>query len=229
MMAGILVTGAGRGIGLELTRQYVDAGDDVIACVRAPESCHELQELAKRGSVQIVQMDLADFDSISAAREQIGDAPIDVLINNAGYVGGAHQKVDDVDIEEWHRTLDINTIAPLLIARAFKPNLVASGNGKLMNVTSQLAASTWPMGGMIIYSTTKAAMSKIGQILAIDWKDEPIISALMHPGWVKTDMGGPNADITAQESARGIRAVIESLKPEDSGKFYKWNGETHPW
>jgi NAD(P)-dependent dehydrogenase (short-subunit alcohol dehydrogenase family) len=126
-------------------------------------------------------------------------------------------------------TLDVNTIAPLLVARAFKPNLVASGHGKLINVTSQLAASTWPMGGMIIYSTTKAAMSKIGQILAIDWKDEPIISALIHPGWVKTDMGGPHAELTVEESARGIRQVIDALKPEDSGNFYKWNGEIHPW
>ncbi|MEQ8483768.1 MAG: SDR family oxidoreductase [Pseudomonadales bacterium] len=228
-MARILITGAGRGIGLELTRQYAENGDEVIACVRDPDGSAELKKLAKSGSVKIVKMDLAEFDTITAARKQIGDAAIDVLINNAGYVGGAHQGVDDVDIDEWHRTLDVNTIAPLLVARAFKSNLAASGNGKLMNVTSQLAASTWPMGGMLIYSTTKAALSKIGQILAIDWKDEPIISALMHPGWVKTDMGGPHAQLTAEESASGIRQVIDGLTKADSGKFYKWNGEIHPW
>jgi NAD(P)-dependent dehydrogenase (short-subunit alcohol dehydrogenase family) len=228
-MARILITGAGRGIGLALTRQYVDNGDEVIACVRDPDASAELKELAAGGSVKIVPMDLADFDSITAAREQVGDMPIDVVINNAGYVGGAHQGIDDVDIAEWHRTLDVNTIAPLLVARAFKTNLAASGNGKLMNVTSQLAASTWPMGGMLIYSTTKAALSKIGQILAIDWKDEPITSVLMHPGWVKTDMGGPHAQLTAEESARGIRAVIDGLTKADSGRFYKWNGEIHPW
>ncbi|HEX7034185.1 MAG TPA: SDR family oxidoreductase [Pseudomonadales bacterium] len=228
-MARVLITGAGRGIGLELARQYVENGDAVIACVRNPDASTALQELTTRGSLSIVHMDLADFDTIAAAKREIGDVPLDILINNAGYVGGSRQRIDDVDIAEWHRTLDINTIGPLLVARAFKPNLAASGNGKLMNVSSQLAASTWPMGGMLIYSTTKAALCKIGQILAIDWKNEPIISALMHPGWVQTDMGGPNADITAEESARGIRNVIANLTQADSGKFFKWNGEIHPW
>ncbi len=228
-MARVLITGAGRGIGLELARQYAESGDEVIACVRDPDGCAELNELAAGGTVQIVRMDLADFDTIAAAKQSIGDKPIDIVINNAGWVGGRHQGIDDVDIAEWHRTLDINTIAPLLVARTFKPNLAASGNGKLMNVSSQLAASTWPMGGMLIYSTTKAALCKIGQILAIDWKDEPIISALMHPGWVRTDMGGPNAEISAEESARGIRTVVANLTKADAGKFYKWNGEIHPW
>jgi NAD(P)-dependent dehydrogenase (short-subunit alcohol dehydrogenase family) len=197
--------------------------------VRDPDASEVLTGLASQRTVRIVRMDLADFVSIDAARREIGDVPIDVLINNAGATGGAHQSIDDLDVEAWHRTLDVNTIAPLLVARAFKPNLAASGNGKLLNVTSQLAASTWPMGGMLIYATTKAALSKIGQILAIDWKDEPIISALMHPGWVKTDMGGPHAQITADESASGIRQVIAGLTRADSGKFYKWNGEIHPW
>jgi NAD(P)-dependent dehydrogenase (short-subunit alcohol dehydrogenase family) len=227
-MARVLITGAARGIGLEMTRQYAAAGDDVIACVRNTDS-EALQALAQSGSVRIEQMDMADFESISAARKRIGDLPIDILINNAGAVGGKQQSIDDVDIAEWHKTLDINTIAPLLVARAFKSNLAASGNGKLMNVTSQLAASTWPMGGMLIYSTTKAALSKIGQILAIDWKDEPISVALMHPGWVKTDMGGPHAQLTAEESAAGIRNVIANMTKADSGKFYKWNGEIHAW
>ena len=228
-MARVLITGAGRGIGLELTRQYAAAGDEVIACVRDPDASAPLKELAAGGSVRIVRMDLSDFDSIAAAKQEIGDTPIDVLINNAGSVGGARQRIDDVDIAEWHRTLDVNTIAPLIVARTFKPNLAASGNGKLLNVTSQLAASTWPMGGMLIYSTTKAALCKVGQVLAIDWKDEPIASALVHPGWVKTDMGGPHADITPEESGRGIRKVIAGLTKADSGKFYKWNGDLHPW
>lgn len=228
-MSRVLITGANRGIGLELARQYLEAGDEVIACVRDPDSASALKELAKRGKLRIEQMDMADFDSITRARARIGDAAIDVVINNAGAVGGAKQGIDDFDIDEWHKTLNVNTIAPLMVARAFKPNLAASGNGKLMNVTSQLAASTWPMGGMLIYSTTKAALSKIAQILAIDWKDQPITIALMHPGWVKTDMGGPHAQLTAEESASGIRKVIAGLTKADSGKFYKWNGEIHPW
>jgi NAD(P)-dependent dehydrogenase (short-subunit alcohol dehydrogenase family) len=227
-MARVLITGAARGIGLALAKQYLAAGDEVIACVRNTDA-EALVALAGTGPLTIEHMDMSDFDSIAAARERIGAVPIDILINNAGVTGGAQQGIDDVDIAQWHKTLDVNTIAPLLVARAFKANLAASGNGKLMNVTSQLAASTWPMGGMLIYSTTKAALSKIGQILAIDWKDEPITVALMHPGWVKTDMGGPHAQLTAEESAAGIRDVIANMTKADSGKFYKWNGEIHAW
>jgi NAD(P)-dependent dehydrogenase (short-subunit alcohol dehydrogenase family) len=227
-MARVLITGAGRGIGLALTRQYLAAGDEVIACVRDTGSA-ALNELAATGSLAIEHMDMADFDSITAARDRIGAGPIDILINNAGVTGGAQQGIDDVDIAQWHQTLGINTIAPLLVARAFKSNLAASGNGKLMNVTSQVGASTWPMGGMIVYATTKAALNKVGQILALDWKDEPIAVALMHPGWVKTDMGGPHAQLTVEESASGIRAVIAGMTKADSGTFYKWNGEIHPW
>lgn len=228
-MARVLITGANKGIGLEMTRQYVENGDEVIACVRNPQGATELNELAAGGKVTVEAMDVGDPQSIASARERIGDGPIDILINNAGAVGGAHQSIDDVDIEEWHKTLDVNTIGPLLIARAFKPNLSASGNGKLMTVTSQLAASTWPMGGMYIYSSTKAGVSKVCQALALDWKDEPITVALMHPGWVKTDMGGPHAELTPQDSAAGIVSVIDGLSKADSGKFYKWNGEIHPW
>ena len=224
-MARVLITGAGRGIGKALTEQYVDAGNEVIACVRDPKSCQGLAG----GKASLQAMDLGDPDSITAARNAIGNAPIDILINNAGAVGGMKQTLDDLDLDEWRRTFDVNTIGPALVARAFKPNLAASGDGRLMNVTSQLAASTWPFGGMYIYSSTKAAFSKVTQILAIDWKEEPITVALMHPGWVKTDMGGPNADISADESAAGIISVIAGMTKTDSGKFYKWNGEIHPW
>ena len=82
---------------------------------------------------------------------------------------------------------------------------------------------------MLIYSSTKAALSKVGQILALDWKEDPITVALVHPGWVRTDMGGPNAEISAEESASGIRALIAGMTKADSGKFYKWNGDIHPW
>ncbi|MCZ0943059.1 MAG: SDR family oxidoreductase [Gammaproteobacteria bacterium] len=226
-MATVLVTGASRGIGSELVKQYLADGAEVIACVRDTAAAPGLDGV--NGNVRVVQMDTGSPESIAAAAAEVGDQALDVVINNAGYVGGAKQGIDDVDLDEWHRTLDINTIGPLLIARAFKANLAASGDGKLMNVTSQLAASTWPFGGMLVYSSTKAALSKVAQILALDWKEDPITVALVHPGWVRTDMGGPNAEISAEESASGIRALIAGMTKADSGKFYKWNGDIHPW
>ena len=225
-----MIVGATRGIGLELVRQYAADGNQVIACARDTAAAELLDKVAAGSeSIAIEQLDIADPASIEAAAERIGDGAIDTVIIVAGVTGGQHQTLDDLDIEVWHETLKTNTIGPLLTARAFKRNLVASGQGNLMILSSQLAASTWPFGGMYIYSTTKAAVGKAARILSIDWKEEPIIVSVMHPGWVQTDMSGPQADITAEESASGIRNVIAGLKPEDSGNFYKWNGEIHPW
>ena len=231
-MSTVMIVGATRGIGLELTKQYANEGNTVIACARDLNAASQLDELASGlKNIKIEELDIAEASSIESASGRIGKESIDSIIIVAGYVGGMpeNQTIDNIDIDEWHRTLNINTIGPLLVAKAFKENLSSSGNGNFMILSSQLAASTWPMGGMYVYSTTKAAVSKVGQILALDWAQEPIIVSIMHPGWVQTDMGGPAAEITAEESASGIRKVISGLKKEDSGNFYKWNGEIHPW
>jgi len=227
-----MIVGATRGIGLELTKQYANEGNQVIACARDTANASLLNEVASSSeNIKIEQLDIADAGSIESASSRIGEEAIDSVIIVAGWVGGMpdNQTIDNIDIDEWHNTLNINTIGPLLVAKAFKSNLAASGNGNLMILSSQLAASTWPMGGMYIYSTTKAAVSKVGQILALDWAEDPIIVSIMHPGWVQTDMGGPTAEITAEESASGIRNVLSGLTKEDSGNFYKWNGDIHPW
>lgn len=231
-MSTIMIVGATRGIGLELTKQYANEGNQVIACARDTANASLLNEIASSSeNIKIEQLDIADAGSIESASSRIGEGVIDSIIIVAGWVGGMpdNQTIDNIDIDEWHNTLNINTIGPLLVAKAFKSNLAASGNGNLMILSSQLAASTWPMGGMYIYSTTKAAVSKVGQILALDWAEDPIIVSIMHPGWVQTDMGGPTAEITAEESASGIRNVLSGLTKEDSGNFYKWNGDIHPW
>lgn len=230
-MSTIMIVGATRGIGLELTKQYANEGNQVIACARDTANASLLNEVASGSeNIKIEQLDIADAGSIESASSRIGEEAIDSVIIVAGWVGGMpdNQTIDNIDIDEWHNTLNINTIGPLLVAKAFKSNLAASGNGNLMILSSQLAASTWPMGGMYIYSTTKAAVSKVGQILALDWAEDPIIVSIMHPGWVQTDMGGPTAEITAEESASGIRNVLSGLTKEDSGNFYKWNGDIHP-
>lgn len=229
-MATILITGASRGIGFQMTRQYCEDGDSVLACCRNSGSADALNELAagSDGRITVIDMDVSDPDSIESAAKAIGDQPIDALINNAGATGGGHQSFDDMDFDDWIDTFKVNTIAPFRVARAFHGNLKKAG-GKLMNVTSQLGASTWPMGGMYPYSTSKAALNKVTQILAMDWKDDNITVAVIHPGWVRTDMGGPQADISPEESATGVRSVIASMSADDAGKFFKWNGEIHAW
>ena len=152
-----------------------------------------------------------------------------MLINNAGTKGGERQALDDLDLAAWHEAFDVNTIGPLLIARAFKPHLLAAGDARLMTVSSQLGASTWPLGGSYVYATSKAAVNKTMQALAIDWRDAPIIVAMIHPGWVRTDMGGDQAPLSPEESAAGIARLVEDLEMAQSGRFWNWDGSERAW
>jgi NAD(P)-dependent dehydrogenase (short-subunit alcohol dehydrogenase family) len=229
-MLTILITGSNRGIGLELARQYAAAGDTVFASCRAPDSADALNRLASQseGRVIVQAMDVTDGASIADAAKAVGDRPIDILINNAGIMGGEDQSLDGVDSDDWVEALKVMTIGPLRVARAFLDNLRKAKNPKIAIMTSQMGATTWPMGGSYSYGSAKAAVNRVGIALALDLKDQVIVS-LIHPGWVRTDMGGPNADIAPEESAAGIRKVIAALTKAESGKFRKWNGDIHPW
>ncbi|MGH6889034.1 MAG: SDR family oxidoreductase [Rhizomicrobium sp.] len=229
-MLNVLITGANRGIGLELTRQYAEGGDRVFAFCRAPQSAEKLHDLAARaaGRVGVHEMDVGDERSIEAAAGAVGDQPIDILINNAGIRGGATQSLEKTDTADWIEAFKVMTIGPFRVVQTFLANLRAAENPKLVTLTSQIAATTWPTGGFYSYASAKAGANRVMLALARDLKDRVIV-AVIHPGWVKTDMGGPGADITPQESASGIRNVIAALSKADSGKFYKWNGGIHPW
>ena len=230
-MANVFITGANRGIGLELARQYAEAGERVFATCRTPGAADGLNDLAKSsaGRLTVHALDVGDAASISGAAKVVGDTPIDILINNAGILGGASQTLEAIDFDAWIDAFKVMTIGPFRMVQTLLPNLKAAAAPKVMTVTSQLAASTWPFGGSYAYSSAKAGVNKVMQTLAKDLKAQNITVSMIHPGWVKTDMGGAGADITAQESATGIRNVIAALTPETSGKFYKWNGEIHPW
>ena len=230
-MANVFITGANRGIGLELARQYAEAGERVFATCRTPGAADGLNDLAKSSADRLTvhALDVGDAASISGAAKVVGDTPIDILINNAGILGGASQTLEAIDFDAWIDAFKVMTIGPFRMVQTLLPNLKAAAAPKVMTVTSQLAASTWPFGGSYAYSSAKAGVNKVMQTLAKDLKAQNITVSMIHPGWVKTDMGGAGADITAQESATGIRNVIAALTPETSGKFYKWNGEIHPW
>jgi NAD(P)-dependent dehydrogenase (short-subunit alcohol dehydrogenase family) len=173
-------------------------------------------------------MDVSDDASIHAAARAIGDRPVDVLINNAGIGGGKDQSLDQADTAAWMEAFQVMAIGPFRVIQAFLGNLKKAADPKVMTITSQIGATTWPMGGYYVYASAKAAVNRVMIAMARDLKGQVTI-ALVHPGWVRTDMGGPNADLSAEESAAGIRSVIASLSPADSGKFYKWNGDIHPW
>ena len=228
-MANVLITGANRGIGLELARGYAADGDRVFACCRSGSADLDALARGSGGKVTVHTMDVGDGASIAGAAQTIGAGPIDILINNAGILGGHPQTLDAIDFDAWMDAFRVMTIGPFRVVQTFLPNLRAAAAPKVMTVTSQLAASTWPFGTTYAYASAKAGVNKVMQTLALDLKGDNIAVSMIHPGWVKTDMGGAGADITPQDSAAGIRKVVADLSMRDTGTFYKWNGDIHPW
>ena len=231
-MQTVLITGANRGIGLELVRRYAAAGDRVLACCREPAKATALRALASSNpNVTVYGVRVSDGASVAALARQIGDTPIDVLINNAGMPGPPIQKqsLAEMDFEGWAETFAVNTMAPLRMLQAFRKNLAAGKSPRAVTITSQMGAIAFPIPVMYAYSSSKGAVNKVMKMAADELKREGITVLLVHPGYVKTDMGGPNAEITPEESAAGIASVIANASIASTGRFLKWNGEEHPW
>ncbi len=228
-MANIVITGAGRGIGLDLARKHAERGDRVFALVRDTGKSEALAALVdgSNGAVSVHKLDASDVKSIPAAAGAVPCDSVDVLYNVAGVTGPIDGELDnDIDWGAWDEAFDVMVKAPFAITKAFLPKM---GDGsKVINFSSQLAASTWPYGGFYVYVATKAALTALTRSLAIDLKDRGITLISVHPGWVQTDMGGPDAEITPDESATGIVALGDKVTVEQSGGFFKWNGEPHP-
>lgn len=228
-MKTVAITGAGRGIGLELARQHLSVGDRVLALVRNPAGATELEAMAagSDGRLTVHRMDVGDDASVREGAASTGDEAVDILYNVAGVTGPATGELEAADWEAWDDAFCIMVQGPLRVLQAFLPRL-RSGS-RVINFSSQLAASTWPYGGYYAYGAAKAALNRMMRSVAIDLKDRGIIVGLVHPGWVQTDMGGADAEITPQESASGIRKLADAWTIEMSGDFYKWNGEPHSW
>jgi NAD(P)-dependent dehydrogenase (short-subunit alcohol dehydrogenase family) len=231
-METVLITGANRGIGLELTRQYLNKQTRVFATCRSPESARSLSELNRSNPemLRIFPLEVTDEHSVKALSESIRGEAIDVLINNAGISGGEHQDIQDMDYSRWALTLAVNTIAPFRVTVALLDNLRRSRRPRVITLSSQLGSMLRPtFTGNYAYRSSKAAVNKVMQGLAVDLRPENIIVCPVHPGWVQTDMGGAKADLTVQESASGLIQMIDGLQLSDTGHFLKWNGEEHPW
>jgi NAD(P)-dependent dehydrogenase (short-subunit alcohol dehydrogenase family) len=229
-MQTVLITGANRGIGLELTRRLAARGDQVLACCREPAKATALQALAGK-NVTVLGVHVADGKSVAALKQQVGDRPIDVLINNAGMAGPAfqNQSLENMDFDGWAETFAVNTMAPFRMLQTFRNNLKAGTNPRAVTITSQMGAIVWGFPVMYAYCTSKGAVNKAMKMASEALKKEGISVMLIHPGFVKTDMGGPNAEITVDESASGILSVIDKGSMATTGTFTKWNGEPHGW
>ncbi|MEM7541013.1 MAG: SDR family oxidoreductase [Pseudomonadota bacterium] len=228
-MATVLITGANRGIGLELVKCYAGEGDKVFACCRSPNDAGSLSEIA--GDIEIVELQVTEQASVEALAQSLSGEPIDILINNAGILGPdpEAQTALTMDYEGFAETFEVNSIAPVRVMQALVSNLKAAAAPKVVNITSQMGAISLDTTMAYAYCASKAALNKFMRLAAIDLRTEGIDVCVIHPGWVQTDMGGENAAITPAESAAGIVQTIGKLNPDTSGSFWKWDGEVHDW
>jgi NAD(P)-dependent dehydrogenase (short-subunit alcohol dehydrogenase family) len=231
-MPTVLVTGASRGLGLEFCRQYAEAGWNVLACCRKPEEARELAALVARhpdGAILALELDVADFAAVDALARRLSGTPIDVLLCNAGVYGDAGG-FGALDYRRWLETFAVNAQAPVKLAEAFLPHVLAGGRKLIVAVTSLMGSmADNKSGGSILYRSSKAGLNAAMKSLAIDLKPRGVGILLLHPGWVKTDMGGENAPTSPAESIAGMRRVIESFAPAESGRFLNFRGEECPW
>ena len=221
----VLVTGANRGLGLEFVKQLKAKGYKVIGTARQPAEATELDATGAR----VEQLDVTSQASVDALAGALKGVPIDILINNAGMVNRADSSLDTLDFTAMERSFQVNSLGPLRVTRALLPNLLAGRDKTIINITSRLGSIELSSGGLYSYRTSKAALNQINKIISVELAPQGFTSIVMHPGWVKTDMGGPDATLEVEESINGMVAVIEGLSPADSGKFFNYDGQQLPW
>jgi NAD(P)-dependent dehydrogenase (short-subunit alcohol dehydrogenase family) len=228
-MHTVFITGAKRGIGFEFTKQYAEDGWKVLACCRDPANAPELLALAhKNSNIQVVTLDVMNFKQIEQVADTLQHTPIDVLINNAGIY--PESRFGDVDMDEWSTAFKINSMAPLKLAEAFQANLAKSELKKLATLSSKMGSiEDNTSGGSYIYRSTKTAVNMVMKSLSIDLATTGISVVTLHPGWVLTDMGGPNALINVKTSVNGLRNVINNLSLVNTGKFIAYDGKEIAW
>ena len=230
-MNAILITGCNRGIGLEFVRQYAMDGWRVYATCRDPDSAHKLKALSGQNpSISIHALNVALEDDIYSLSKQLKNIKLDILLNNAGIYAAGGNQFGDIDKADWLEAFEINTIAPLLMAQAFL-NQVREGKQKIISAVSSKMGSLDDntSGGVYAYRSSKCAVNQVMKSLSIDLEPEGIKTVSLHPGWVKTDMGGADALIDAKASVTGMRKVLAQLSRQQSGRFIGYDGALIPW
>lgn len=228
----ILITGANRGIGLEMVRYAMGQGWRVFACCRNPHNAESLFNIAKlaNGQISVHIADMQELATLQALSYELRNDPIDILINNAGIYGSDKNKFGSVDVASWLQAFQVNSIAPLKMIEALSGQLLMGERKLVVCMSSKMASmADNGYGGSYIYRSSKAALNAVVKSLSIDLKAQGIISVAIHPGWVKTDMGGADAEITAEESVDQIFSHLLSLTLADSGRFIDIDGSDIPW
>jgi len=217
----ILITGAGRGLGLELARQYAQDGWRVIGTVRDGD--------LKKIGAESLKVDVTDFTEVKALPSKLKGEPLDVLFCNAGIIGKRGMALGSFDYADWEKMLRVNLLGAAAVIEALVDNVAASECKTIAVMSSGLGSTSRTSGMTLPYSTSKAALNLLAKALAETLRARGVIVAALSPGWVSTDMGGQGAPLTPEVSVRGLRKVLAGLRREDSGKFLSHDGSQIPW
>ena len=219
-MPTILVTGAGRGLGLELARQYAADGWRVIGTVR---------DVAAKLDFETVRLDVADPAQAKVVAAKLKGTPIDVMLCNAGIIGKRGMALGSFDYAEWEKVLRVNLLGAAAVIEALIDNVAASERKIVAVMSSRLGSIAETSGMTLAYATSKAALNLLAKGLAETLRPRRITVVALSPGWVRTDMGGEGAPLTPEVSVRGLRKVLAGLRSEDSGRFLAHDGSPIPW
>jgi NAD(P)-dependent dehydrogenase (short-subunit alcohol dehydrogenase family) len=227
-MPTTLITGANRGLGLEFARQYAADGWRVIACVRDPAKADALKALG--ANVEIKALDVADLSAIDRLAHDLAGTAIDHLIMNAGSnPQGEAPHAAEADYDAWPDVFKVNTMAPLRMAVAFADHVAASERKVIAAVSSGGGSVSLARGGNYIYRSSKAALNSCMKGLSREYESRGLIIVMIAPGWVRTEMGGPKAPLSPEQSITGVRKALAALTAKDNGRFVKNDGGDYPW
>ena len=232
VMKSVLITGANRGLGFGFVKKFLEKNVKVFCTTRNISKSNDLMKYQKKypNNLKICELDLAAENSSNVLSNFLGDKPIDIFINNAGVIGSSNQHFKGVTSNSWLEVLKINLIAPLLITQSVIKNIEKSIDKKVYFISSKVGSIDDNRGGgMYIYRSSKTALNQVVKSLSIDLKPLGISVISLHPGWVRTDMGGPNALISVEDSVDGMMSVISNTNIKNSGQFLNYDGNKLPW
>lgn len=231
-MKTILITGSNRGLGLEFTKQLTTQGENVIATCRQPQRAEILQELAKRNeNLSIITLDVSDDQSIARVINMLGDTPIDWLINNAGITGEQGVTIGNITRDNFLNVMNVNCLGAVKVSEALLPNLQKGEDKLIICMSSRLGTiSDNQWGRAYAYRASKAALNCVMRSFAVDVANLGVKVLLLHPGWVKTELGGPLAEIDAPTSVASMLKVIEASKADAHAEvLHTYDGKTVDW
>lgn len=228
-MPTVLITGASRGLGLEFARQYGGAGWQVIGCCRNPKAARALVDNA----AEVIKLDVTDARDVTALSKRLAATTLDLCICNAGVTGARNPVLAATSQADFDAVMRTNVLGPVWLAAALADRIAGGGNGrggKIAFLSSRMGSiAAMANAGSALYRASKAALNAIAKAVALELAPRGVVSIALHPGWVRTDMGGPGADIEAEASVAGMRAVIARVVARDSGRFFDYTGKELPW